>query len=104
MMIYPAYTIDKIRTELSWRQITELKKEWNNFPPEYFITEQLRGLVAGFGNGAGCLNVKPEDLKISFNTEKKAKKFQYKTAEEAKSALLLNGVMFVEHNKPKRNK
>ena len=33
MLAYPGYTVEKIREELSWRQIEELMKVWQEYEP-----------------------------------------------------------------------
>ena len=33
MLAYPGYTVEKIREELSWRQIEELMKVWQEHEP-----------------------------------------------------------------------
>lgn len=41
MLAYPAYTIEKIEAELSWRQINELVTYWEKHPPVHMRINKI---------------------------------------------------------------
>lgn len=48
MQAYPGYTVEKIEEELSYRQVEELSKQWNQGNTSSVNMKVLMELVAGF--------------------------------------------------------
>ena len=45
MQVYPAYTIDKIETELSWREVKELMKYWSDGTTSYQALTRIEKMI-----------------------------------------------------------
>lgn len=58
MLAYPAYTIDRIETELSWRQVNELVACWGEDPPQFQTGRRIMDMIAKMG-GFKRINFRP---------------------------------------------
>lgn len=45
LLAYPAYTIDRIETELSWRQVKLLLSCWKDEPPAVMIIAKVEDML-----------------------------------------------------------
>lgn len=45
MMAYPGYTVDKIRAELSIRQIEKLLETWDNYKPDRTYLHRIDQMI-----------------------------------------------------------
>lgn len=58
MLAYPAYTIDRIEAELSWRQVNELMECWQKHPPTFQTEKRIAAMVESMG-GFKKMSYKP---------------------------------------------
>jgi hypothetical protein len=72
MQVYPGYTIEKIENELSFREIEELSKHWDDFSTTHGNLKTLMHIVGGY-------------LGVDFNLAKKP------TIEQTKESFRLLG-------------
>lgn len=49
MLAYPAYTIDRIECELSWRQVNELIACWERDPPQFETERRIMVMIEKAG-------------------------------------------------------
>jgi len=87
MVVYPAYTIDRIENELSHRQINELIKCWQDLQPICFINLKIRNILAGLAG------VPAKDLQIKFG------KTGLPTEEEMEYKILKSGFPVIKRKK-----
>jgi len=45
MIAYPAYTVEGIRRELSWRQVNLLLENWENDEPVNFMLSMMKEIL-----------------------------------------------------------
>lgn len=45
MLAYPGYTVQKIKDELTWREVEELAKTWKDHPPTFFQLNKIEQIL-----------------------------------------------------------
>lgn len=65
LLAYPAYTIDRIETELSWRQVKLMLSCWKDNPPTVMIIAKVENMLEkkfGFKSIATIKTLNGDDL------------------------------------------
>lgn len=50
MQVYPAYTIERIENELSWRMIREMMKCWDHKKTSFFVNQRIEQILMKANN------------------------------------------------------